>query len=114
MTAAELLTQVRDAGIRLDLRSGQISVKGSTALLATWAPLLRQHRADLVQVLQDLQDSANDATETVIARASRLWLIHHADGRMISHSFTPAATETEVRGWYPEALSIEVEDDCDE
>ena len=114
MTAAELLTQVRDAGIRLDLRSGQISVKGSTALLATWAPLLRQHRADLVQVLQDLQDSANDATETVIARASRLWLIHHADGRMISHSFTPAASRQEVEGWYPDALSIEPEDDCDE
>ena len=41
----------------------------------------------------------------------RLWLIRHADGRCISHSFTPAATESEVRGWYPDAINIELEDD---
>jgi len=41
----------------------------------------------------------------------RLWLIRHEDGRLISHSFTPPATWREVRGWYPRALSVEVEDD---
>ena len=41
----------------------------------------------------------------------RLWLIRHEDGRLISHSFTPPATWREVRGWYPRALSVEVEDE---
>lgn len=37
----------------------------------------------------------------------RIMLIRHADGRVISHSFTPPATRQEVEGWYPEALSVE-------
>lgn len=43
-------------------------------------------------------------------KARRLWLIRHEDGRLVSHSFTPPATETEVLGWYPEAIHIEHED----
>jgi hypothetical protein len=41
--------------------------------------------------------------------ACRLWLITHADGRLVSHSFTPPATEDELRAWYPQALKIEPE-----
>lgn len=37
----------------------------------------------------------------------RLWLIYHPDGRLISHSFTPAASREGVLGWYPEALGTE-------
>jgi len=37
----------------------------------------------------------------------RLWLIRHADGRYVSHSFTPPATLAEVRAWYPDAITTE-------
>lgn len=40
----------------------------------------------------------------------RLWLLRHADGRLVSHSFCPPATEPQVRAWYPEA-TIEPEDE---
>lgn len=33
----------------------------------------------------------------------RLWLIHHRDGRLLEHSFTPPATAAEVSAWYPGA-----------
>ena len=41
----------------------------------------------------------------------RLYLIRHADGALASHSFTPGATPAEVRAWYPDATSIEPEDE---
>lgn len=41
----------------------------------------------------------------------RHWVIRHGDGRLVSHSFTPPATESQVRDWYPLALTIEPEVD---
>lgn len=42
--------------------------------------------------------------------AFRLWLIRHADGSLWSHSFTPPATEEEVRRLHPHALELEVDE----
>jgi len=39
----------------------------------------------------------------------RLWLIHHADGRLTSNSYTPPATLEEVRRLHPLAREIEPE-----
>ncbi len=50
------------------------------------------------------EKAANSDTES---EPRRLWLIRHDDGRLVSHSFTPPATDAEVRGWYPGALAIE-------
>ncbi len=44
----------------------------------------------------------------------RLWLVTHADGRLVSHSFCPPATEAELWAWFPEALAIEPEEDTPE
>lgn len=41
----------------------------------------------------------------------RLWFITHDDGQIISHSCTPPATLSDVRVRYPEALSIEPEEE---
>jgi hypothetical protein len=44
----------------------------------------------------------------------RLWLLRHADGRLISHSFTPPVSLAEVRAEYPGALILEDDDDEEE
>lgn len=107
MTASELLTQATADGLTLALVDDQISAKGPRSLLARWAPELRDHKNELLAWLR----AANDpAPEVDIPR--RLWLLRHADGRLISHSFTPAATEAEVSAWYPNAEILE--DDVDE
>ena len=46
-----------------------------------------------------------------VAIPIRLWLIRHGDGRRVSHSFTPPATERQVRAWYPDSLTVEPEVD---
>ena len=128
MLAPPLISILTAGGFGIRLDGERLVVHPASDLTDSLRSMIREHKPalvgylrqmqdpanDPVQVLQDLQDSANDGTETVIARASRLWLIRHADGRLISHSFTPAASRQEVEGWYPEALSIEPEDDCDE
>ncbi len=52
------------------------------------------------------RDEVNDRQEVPI----RAWLIRHANGSLISHHFIPAATESEIRAWYPQAISVEVEE----
>lgn len=46
-----------------------------------------------------------------VAIPIRLWAIRHGDGRLVSHSFTPPATERQVRAWYPDSITIEPEVD---
>ena len=63
-------------------------------------------------LLAYLRAAANDTAPVMAPEVDtphRLWLLRHADGRLISHSFTPPATERQVRDWYPQALSIEPE-----
>ncbi len=50
------------------------------------------------------------APATEVARPLRLWVIRHDDGRLVSHSFTPPASERQVRAWYPDSLTIEPEE----
>lgn len=52
---------------------------------------------------------ANHAPAKQEPEVHRLWLIRHADGVLFSHSFCPPASLEEVRGWHPDAMSIEVE-----
>ena len=52
---------------------------------------------------------AKIAASPDLKTAHRLWLIRHPDGRLVSHSFEPPVTGTEVEGWYPDARSIEME-----
>ena len=51
------------------------------------------------------------APTTAPTTARRLWLVRHDDGAWFSHSFTPTATEAEVRDWYPQAeIKAELEE----
>jgi len=102
MSAAARLAAARESGlsVRLDA-AGILKVEGPTDALACWVPQLREVKPDLLKIL----NAPAADTET-----RRLWRIHHADGRRISHSVTPGATLAEVRGWYPDALGIEPED----
>lgn len=91
MKPAELLPAAAVDGITLTLVDGALRVRGPAPGVEKWGDAIRAGKADLVAYLTPW----------------RLWLIRHADGRLISHSFTPAASRQEVEGWYPEALSAE-------
>jgi hypothetical protein len=109
MTAAELITQATADGVILVSVDDRLKVTGPSAAVARWAPQLRQFRAELVEAMRAVRSSPPPAE---CVTPSRLWLIRHADGRVVSHSFCPPATETEVRAWYPQAIAIEPEADA--
>lgn len=94
MSPSDLLAATADAGLSLAMdHTGALRVRGPADALAAWAPAIRESKAELVDLLTP----------------RRLWLIRHPDGRLVSHSFTPPATEDELRAWYPQALKIEPE-----
>jgi len=53
---------------------------------------------------------AGDETKVLVEGARTSWLIEHHDGALALHHFTPPATLKEIRGWYPDAVSIELEE----
>lgn len=95
LTAA-LLADLTAAGLTLALDPPDtLLLRGDPATRVGFIPRVRTLKADLVALLSEPR---------------RLWLIRHPDGHFESHSFCPPATLTEVRGWYPDALSIEPEE----
>ncbi len=96
MTPANLLAATRAAGLTLALEDGALRTRGPGPALRQWAPAIREGKAELLAWLTP----------------RRLWLVHHADGRWLSHAFTPPASREEVAGWYPLALELEPEDDA--
>jgi hypothetical protein len=97
MIPADLLTATEAAGLSLALdATGALRVRGPSEGLVIWTPAIREAKAALV----------------VLLTPRRLWLISHAGGEVASHSFTPPATEGEVRRWYPQALKVEMETDA--
>ena len=104
MTASELLSQATAEGLTLELVDDQIRAQGPRSLLSRWASELRQHREEVIAVLR-----RGPAPDPILApevdTTIRLWLVRHPDGRLVSHSFCPPASEAEVRAWYPQALT---------
>ncbi|MFZ1574881.1 MAG: hypothetical protein WAT36_06555 [Chromatiaceae bacterium] len=60
MTTRDLLTQASAEELTLSLVDDQIIAHGPRPLLAQWAPLLREHKADLMAYLRTLPTPAND------------------------------------------------------
>ncbi len=96
MSPDDLVHLMTAGGFGLRLEGDRLIIHPADTLTDDLRTLIRDHKEALVGYLSRSQ-------------AHRLWLIHHADGRLISHSFTPPATEAQVRSWYPNALIIEPE-----
>ncbi len=107
MAPGALVGILTAGGFGVRLEGGRLIVHPADTLSPRLAGLIRQHKPALVQYLSRIQAPSND-TEQGIPR--RLWLVTHADGRLVSHSFTPPATREDVAAWYADALSVEAEE----
>lgn len=86
MAPGALVGILTAGGFGVRLEGGRLIVHPADTLSPRLAGLIRQHKPALVQYLSRIQAPSND-TEQGIPR--RLWLVTHADGRLVSHSFTP-------------------------
>lgn len=97
MTPAAILRESRSEGLRLSLSAdGAIKAAGHCATVSRWLPLIRQHKAGII----DLLDGEHRAT------AGRWWL-HFADREPLELACCPDASHAEVLTWYPEAVAAE-------
>ena len=102
MTATALLDRARSAGVEFYRRlDGSIGCRGPKPALEGLLPEIREHRDELLALL-----AANDPDP-----AHRLWSIALPSGERISASYCPAASAVEVRELWPDAASIEPEDE---
>lgn len=105
MTAAAIIDRARVDGVTLALDpAGKLKVRGNDAAVARWLPEVRQHKPALLAILAGTAPAHDPGP---------CWrrLIVLPTGERYRSTFTPWATLAEVRGWYPGALSIEVEPD---
>jgi hypothetical protein len=107
MAPAALVGILTTGGYGIRLEGERLIVHPSDTMTDPLRNLIRDNKPALVRYLRQMQAPANDPDQGI---PSRLWLIRHADGALVSHSFTPPASREEVAGWYPEALAIEPEE----
>ncbi len=98
MSAAAALSVLAADGVTLSVDGPRLVARPAERLTQVHRDLIKAYRPALVALLSSPEH-----------RPCRLWLIRHCDGSLASHSFNPPATSTEVRSWYPTALSIEPE-----
>lgn len=91
MSVLDPLTQ---AGLRVSAKDGRLFVSPRARVTDETRIYVLAHRQELLDLL---------------TKPRWLWLVHHADGQWISHSFTPEATLAQVRAWHPDALDIRPE-----
>lgn len=95
MSAFALFDRAHADGVSITAtQDGNLEVRGRNEAIRAMAPVVRRYKARLIACL---------------TQPHRLWLIHHADGRLTSNSYTPPATLEEVRRLHPLAREIEPE-----
>lgn len=100
MTSAAIVQAAAADGVRLALtEAGTLKTIGHPDSVQHWLPRLREHKAEIVQLLA----AANDPT----AAPATGWLIHFADRDPLEVWFSPAVTHGEVLAAHPAALAAE-------
>ena len=98
MTATTIIREAEADGVRLVLSpTGSIKAAGNCAAVNRWLDVLREHKAEIVEVLRV---GAGDT-----ATASRWWLLDFSDHEPLTVAFSPAATHAEVLARYQGAVA---------
>jgi hypothetical protein len=104
MSATEILAQARALGVRVTPKEGGLCVRGPKRALRQLAPILRQHKPEILLALA----GANlDPFES-----SAHWLVIRP-AEKIEMYFTPDISRRELAERYPGALLVRVPDSCD-
>lgn len=99
MKPAALLAAIEAEGLTLSLEAGDLRARGPAHVIRQWGAAIRAGKAGLVEIMTP----------------RHRWLVTHANGLLVSHSYTPHPVSlAEVAAEYPDAVSIEPEDDDDE
>ena len=100
MTPAAIIQAAAVDGVRLALtEAGTLKTVGHPDAVQHWLPRLREHKAEIVQLL----GAANDPT----AAPASHWMIHFADRDPLELYVSPALSHAEVLAAHPDAVAAE-------
>ncbi len=100
MTPAAIIQAAAADGVRLALtESGALKTIGHPDSVQQWLPRLREHKAEIVQLLA----AANDPT----AAPAKHWWIHFPDRDPVEVYLSPPVTHAEVLAQYGGAVAAE-------
>ena len=103
MTPATIIESAAADGVMLAIAStGRIEATGKEDVVSQWLPLIRAHKAGIIESL------TVDAGDT--PTASR-WLFHFADREPMEVVFTPAVSDPSALACYPDAVAAEPQTD---
>lgn len=102
MTPAAIIREAQAGGVRLTLSSsGSIKASGERAAVARWQPVIREHKAQIVDALKTAP-TAKDSPGAD-ANLSRWWRIHYPDRPPLEVLYPSGATRAVVLAAYPDA-----------
>jgi hypothetical protein len=99
-----IVTELRNAGVRLTIENGKIKATGDKAALARWMPVLRERRAEIVEALKvGAGDTARSRALTAEDEAViRRWLalIGETDPATIAAVIEQCASDAAARAYF--------------
>lgn len=96
MNPRSIIQQATADGVKLALSAaGNIKATGDDAAVERWLPTIREHK---VEIIQAMQDAANDSAERHFA-----WNVILPNGERLTVTCSPEATAEEMRRDYPRA-----------
>ena len=102
MTPFEIILTVRSDGITLTVAdAGEIKVAGKAELVNRWVPVIREHKAAIVQALSSATEVVNPMLPRE-ERAIRRWLAHieEHDPELIAYAIERCRTDRESREYF--------------
>ena len=100
MNPATIITQAMADGVTLTLSAtGSIKAAGDSAAVNRWLPVIREHKAGIIDVLK-VGDGYASST-------SQQWLLHFTDRSDLPVMFASAIEHAAVLDYYPDAVAAE-------
>lgn len=105
MNALAIIAQARAAGLTLALDlPDKIRVRGAAAARNRLLPLLREHKAELLELLAANDPAAEPLPVDDIPR--RRWRVTLPNGEALDVTYCPAVTAAEVAAWWPAGSAL--------
>jgi hypothetical protein len=99
MNPAAIIRDARADGVCLALsKPGTIKATGDGAAVNRWLAVIREHKAEIIEALND------DKTERIVATG---WRLKFAEGEPLDVTFCPPANRGNVLARYPHAIDAE-------
>ncbi|MDP2867591.1 hypothetical protein [Methyloversatilis sp.] len=99
MNPAAIIREARADGVCLELgKPGTIKATGEADAVNRWLAVIREHKADIIEALNDAK------TEPIVATR---WRLKFAKGELLEVSYCPPATSAYALERYPHAIDAE-------